>query len=160
GANASCVMGSCVSAPPANDSRANAQVISLTAPTFTTTVNISGATNSVPRAWCASPACTTTPREVFYTFTLTQPEIVYADTFGTGFDTLLWLQDATGAIVPTPTADSGISCSDNACGLAGGQSQLAAVLDGAPTGTRYYLLVSNCTSAVGTVTLHFSHLPR
>ena len=63
-----------------------------------------GATNNTAAACNASCGSLTAQRDVFYSFTLTQPELVYADTFGASYDTLLFFQDSAGMNVAGATA--------------------------------------------------------
>jgi len=85
--------------------------------------------------------------DVYYRFTLTRREVVYVDTFGTGFDTELAFAPASGTGVIAGT------CTDDSCGTT--QSQLSRVLDAGS----YYLVVSGFGSNSGAFTLHFQHLP-
>jgi hypothetical protein len=92
---------------------------------------------------------------VFFVFTLTAPEMIYADTVGTGFDTSLFLQDAMGRNITDPGTVGGAACNDDngvGCGT-GLQSIIVARL---PAGT-YYLVLSGCGAGAGTI--HFQHLP-
>lgn len=101
----------------------------------------------------------TSGNDVFYTFTLAQPEIIYADTFGATWDTSLFIQDTAGANV-TPTAGF-VTCNDDAAMAGfctamvgtGLQSQIVARLN---AGT-YYLVLSGC--GAGTAAIHFQHAP-
>ena len=140
----SCVAGLCGTVP-SNDRRESAVAIPLTAPSTTLTVDTTGASNDT------TGGCTcTSGRDVFYRFTLTAPELVYADTLdGLTWDSSLFLQDAMGANL-TDSADS-TSCGDDSCG--GVRSQLAARL---PAGT-YFLVLSGCSQ--GRATIRFQHLP-
>jgi hypothetical protein len=85
-------------------------------------------------------------------FTLTQRELVYADTFGAGFDTVLYFS-ASCAATPGSGDVGTTTCSDNACGSM--QSQAVAVLGYG----RHYLVVSGANGASGTATVHFQHTP-
>jgi hypothetical protein len=131
---------------PANDNRSSASTISLTAGEATVTGTTAGATHDGP-----SPCGCTSGGNVWYRFTLSQREVVYADTAGTGFDTSLQIVDSSGLAV------SGM-CNDDAYCTSGGftastQSRVAGVL-GAGT---YYLGVGGCGS--GSFTLHVQHIP-
>ncbi|MEZ4394476.1 MAG: MXAN_6577-like cysteine-rich protein [Polyangiales bacterium] len=139
---------------PANDQRAGATTISLTSPSQTLTANTANARHDTDGA-CG---CTGgSSQDVFYRFTLTQPEFVYADTFGTTWDTSLFIQSSTGANV-TASGAGQVACNDDVnsagfCTVGGLQSQIALRL---AAGT-YYLVVSGCGN--GTATVHFQHLP-
>jgi hypothetical protein len=76
--------------------------------------------------------------DVYYRFTLSHREVVYVDTFGSTFDTLVGIADTCGA---APT------CNNDACSTL--QSQLVAVLD---PGTHF--LVVDGASASGSFVLH------
>ncbi len=140
--------------PPANDARAGAVVLDVSTPSTTATVNTMTARNDTagPSTLCSCMV----GKDVFYRFTLTQTEIVYADTVGAGWDTALFLQNAAGANLTDAGIPGGQVCNDDN-GLAGCatglQSQIAARL---VAGT-YYLVLGGCDS--GQVTLHFQHLP-
>jgi hypothetical protein len=129
-----CAAGACGAPAPANDACAAATALTLTAGTLTVTGTTDGAHND---SGCG------TGGDVYYSFTLTRREVVYADTFGSGFDTRL-------AIASTCAVST--NCVDDACGVL--QSQLAVVLD---AGT-YYVVVSGF-SGTGAFTLHVQHLP-
>jgi len=89
--------------------------------------------------------------DVVLSFTVTQPEIVYADTFGASWNTVLFFGDACDASsAPAATAGT-VSCSDDACGSS--QSQATAVLDYGI----HYLVVSGVSGEGGPVTVHFQH---
>ncbi len=84
-------------------------------------------------------------RDVFYSFTLAQREIVSIDTFGSAFDTVIGF--ATSCAV-TPTM-----CTDDSCSTL--QSQVPTVLD---AGT-YYIVVDGFGTSSGAFTLNVEHLP-
>jgi hypothetical protein len=142
----SCVAGLCGTVP-SNDTRATAGVIDLAAPQTTVTADTTGASNHTT----GPTGCNcTSGRDVFYTFTLTRAEVVYADTFdGETWDSSLFLQDAMGANLTPTTGDT--TCNDDSC--TGRRSQISARL--APG--QYFLVVSGC--AQGRVTVRFQHLP-
>ena len=84
-------------------------------------------------------------RDVFYTFSLVAPDVVYFDTFGSAYDSVVRVYDGgCGAI------GNLLQCGDNACSLA--QSQGAQAF---AAGT-YCLVVDQLSSAVtgGATTLH------
>jgi hypothetical protein len=152
-----CIGGMCRGMPPANDTRSGATVINLAAgASQTLPADTTSATNNTSACACTSG------NDVFFRFTLTQPEVVYADTFGATWDTSLFLQDAmgnnlTGALAAAPN----VVCNDDhaSAGFCTGtigtnlQSQIAARL---PPGT-YYLVLSGC--GAGRADIHFQHLP-
>ncbi|MFO0558476.1 MAG: MXAN_6577-like cysteine-rich protein [Polyangiales bacterium] len=145
-----CVAGACV-ATVANDERSRATTISTTSPWATFNVDTSLARNDT------SGTCgCTTGNDVFYRFTLTQTEIVYAHTIGSSVDTSLFFQNAAGANITTAGLTYGLACNDDG-GLSGcstgAQSQVMVKLS---AGT-YYLVVSGCSA--GNVFLHFQHAP-
>jgi hypothetical protein len=151
-----CTRGMCMGTPPANDTRAGATVINLASPSQTITANTTAATNNTTACRCTSG------NDVFYRFTLTQPEVVYADTFGATWDTSLFIQDSAGANLSGALAAApNIVCNDDhqMAGFCTGtvgtnlQSQIAARL---PAGD-YFLVLSGCGS--GTADIHFQHLP-
>jgi len=141
----SCVAGLCGTVP-ANDIRGNAEAIPLTAPATTLTADTTGARNDT-----AGTCGCTSGRDVFYTFTLTQEEIVYADTLDNEtWDSSLFLQNASGANITASSGDFN-TCSDDVCG--GVRSQLVARL----AAGRYFLVLSGCSQ--GRATIRFQHLP-
>jgi hypothetical protein len=96
--------------------------------------------------------CATNGGDVVLTFTLTQRELVYADTFGATWNTVLYFSNTCGP--SAPSADVGtVACSDDACGSP--QSQAVAVLGYG----RHYLIVSGVNGASGAATVHFQHAP-
>ncbi len=154
-AGTACTRGVCMGTPPANDTRAGATVINLATPSQTLAANTTAATNNTTACAC------TGGNDVFFRFVLTQPEVVYADTFGATWDTSLFLQDSAGAnLTGALSAAPNVVCNDDngAAGLcpslgSGLQSQIAARL---PAGT-YFLVLSGCGS--GTADIHFQHVP-
>ena len=136
-----CAAGVCSTAAPANDLPNNATVIALGAPSQTITGTT---TNSTNQSGC-NPGGGGTAGDVFYRFTLTAREVVYVDTFTTGFDTALAFATSAG------TAIAG-TCTDDSCG--GVQTQIARVFD---PGT-YLVVVTGYAAASGPFTLHFQHL--
>jgi hypothetical protein len=157
-AGTACTRGVCMGTPPANDTRMGATVINLAMPSQTLSANTTAARNDTTSCACTSG------NDVFYRFTLTQPEVVYVDTFGATWDTSLFFQNAVaqnGQAINsnvTQTAPN-VTCNDDnaAAGFCPGlgtglQSQVAARL---PAG-QYYLVLSGCGS--GTADIHFQHL--
>ena len=76
-----------------------------------------------------------------------QPQLIYADTFGASWNTVLFFSDACDKSKP-PTGSDTVACNDDACGTS--QSQVVAVL-----GYGYhYLIVSGANGESGDVTVH------
>jgi hypothetical protein len=96
---------------------------------------------------------------VWFRFTLTQRELVYADTVGTSFDTVLYLATSCSAPLGGAAPPGMTFCNDDmglaGCGSGGLQSQVTAVLS---PGT-YYLVFAGYGGATGPATLRFQHLP-
>jgi hypothetical protein len=97
---------------------------------------------------------------VFYNFTVpsTGPEIIYADTLGSTWDTSIFVQTATGTnLTATGLPTGGAVCNDDG-GLAGcntgTQSQILLRLDPGS----YRLVVSGCGGGGGT-NVRFQHAP-
>ncbi len=114
-----------------------------------------------------------TGADVFFSFTLTQTELVHADTFGAGFDTVLFI--ARDGRPRGGACDNYILggrpgevwCNDDAvntsrddvytprCTSGGAQSMIVGRFN---PGT-YFLGVAGYASNVGSGTIHFQHLP-
>ncbi len=146
-----CTAGTCRSGTaPANDVRATATLINLTMPSQTLAADTTNAANDTT----AACSCTS-GQDVFFRFVLTSPEIIYADTIGTTWDTSLFLQNSTGASITDAGTTNGRACDDDLgfCGggSAGRASQILARL--AP-GT-YYLVLSGCSA--GAAMIRFQH---
>lgn len=99
-----------------------------------------------------SLTCASGPN-VWYSFTLAEPEVVWFDLAGSGFDTALHLVDAAGALVPNGWNDDAACTTGEWKNARGYESGLAAQL---AAGT-YRLAVSGCEA--GNFTLHAQHLP-
>ena len=140
-----CRAGMCA---PANDDRASATALTLTAAETTVMGSTVGASFDGPTT------CTTSAPNVWYRVTLATREVLYADTAGSAYDTRLYLVDSAGTVVAN-------TCNDDAGCSAGGftstlQSRFAAVV---AAGT-YYIAVSGfTTSSTGAFTLHVQHIP-
>jgi hypothetical protein len=78
------------------------------------------------------------------------PELVYADTFGTAWNTALLFSDTCDLATP-PNSEGIATCNDDACGTS--QSQAFAVLDYG----YHYLIASGVNGAVGPLKLHVEH---
>jgi hypothetical protein len=127
-----------------NDTCATAQPFVLDRPRVDLIASTRGARHDLDLG-CGAPG-----GEVFFSFSLAQQELVYADSFGGGFDTVLaFVADCGGAPGGVPAV---FSCGDDACGTK--QSQVVAVLDVG----RHYLVVSG-PGAGGDVAIHIEHAP-
>jgi len=86
--------------------------------------------------------------------------LVYADTFGATWDTVLFFATACTTSMAGSTTPGDAVCNDDAggsgiCPAEGLRSQVVAVLN---PGT-YYLVLSGYGSATGATNIHFEHLP-
>lgn len=93
--------------------------------------------------------CGTGGNDVVFYYYSALPKLVYADTFGASWNTMLFLSD-TCPPTPLQVPTGQVACSDDACGTS--QSQVYAQLQG---GQRYYLILSGANGAAGSVTLRF-----
>ena len=121
---------------PANDLCGGAIALSMAGTGTTVTGTTVGTTN---QSACGSGG------DVYYSFTLTQREMVYLDTETRSYDTEVALATACAG---------NIACSDDSTCFGLG-SQYAQMLD---PGT-YYAVVSGFGGQTGTFTLRFQHLP-
>ncbi len=149
-AGTTCTAGVCVTVGPANDTRGGATPIALGAASVTLSADTTRAVNNTT----GSCGCTG-GNDVFYTFTLAQPEIVYADTIGATWDTSLFIQNAAGTNLTDPLLTGGAVCNDDG-GLGCSIGTLSMIAARLPAGT-YYLVLSGCGSGVASI--HFQHLP-
>ncbi len=146
-----CFAGNCGSGP-ANDVPTGAVTINMAVPSSTFTVDTTYAVNN------ATGTCGCTGgHDVFYAFTLTAPEIVYADTLGSPFDTSLFVQTSAGVnVTATGLPTGGLACDDDG-GLGGCNTGLQSqILVSLPAGS-YRLVLSGCSQ--GVANLRFQHLP-
>jgi hypothetical protein len=127
----------------ANDLCANAATIVTSSPHAQIDATMTGA-----HAELTAPCGTAGTPDVFFKFTLSRRELVYADTFGaTGATALFFASScATARTAATTTGDA--LCSTGACGTT--QSQVVAMLD---PGTHYLVLASQSAA-----TIHFQHV--
>jgi hypothetical protein len=95
----------------------------------------------------AAPCGTAGTPDVFFKFTLTRRELVYADTFGSSSSTALFFASSCTTARTVATTPGDAVCSTGACDTA--QSQVVALLD---PGTHYLVL-----AATGAATIHFQH---
>ncbi|HEX3762078.1 MAG TPA: hypothetical protein VHW23_25430 [Kofleriaceae bacterium] len=107
------------------------------------TTNPAGATADL-----AAPCGTAGTPDVFFKFTLTRREMVYADTFGASGTTALFFATSCSAARTASTTPGDAVCSTGACGT--GQSQVVALLD---PGTHYLVLAAQAAA-----TIHFQHV--
>jgi len=127
---------------PSNDRCASAIPISL----VTMHSNISATTIGASADLAAPCGAAGTP-DVFFKFTLTRRELVYADTFGATSSTALFFASSCTTARTGATTPNDAVCSTGACGT--GQSQVTALLD---PGTHYLVLAGQ-----GAATIHFQH---
>jgi hypothetical protein len=125
-----------------NDRCANATPISLATMHSALTATMTGA-----HADLAAPCGTAGVPDVFFKFTLTRRELVYADTFGASSNTALFFASSCSTAQTGATTPGDAVCSAGACGT--GQAQVTALLD---PGT-YYLVLAGQDAA----TIHFQH---
>jgi hypothetical protein len=149
-----CAAATCTVPPPANDSCGGAVPISFAESSVALTGSNVGATASITPP-CGYNAIT----DVFYRITVPGPssELVYADTVGTAFDTVLYFARDCGAALASSTNAGDIVCNDDlgGAGCASSlQSQVVALL--AP-GT-WYLMVAGFNGQVGSFNLRVQHL--
>ncbi len=96
--------------------------------------------------------CAAGGSDIVLSFYLDRPEMVYADTFGTPWNTILALSTTCPLTEPKPV-DGMVTCSDDDCDST--QSQVFAVLQSG----RHYLVLSGSNGESGTATIHFQHAP-
>ncbi len=149
-----CVMGACSSVAPTNDTRAGATAINLATASFDITANTAAATHDTDTPCVGSGV--NTGRDVWYRFTLTRREFVYADTIGSMFDTILFFTDSTGARLTSAVTGDQV-CNDDLTGvcMSGGLSSRVFTML-APG--EYYLVLSGYGTAAGAATIHFEHV--
>lgn len=97
--------------------------------------------------------CATSSRVVVLSFDLVQTELVYADTLGASWNTVLAFADSCDGTWNTLPAEGTTACSDDACGTS--QSQAVALLGYG----RHYLYVGGSGAARGVARVHFQHAP-
>ena len=126
----------------ANDRCANATTISIASAHSEISANAGSA-----HADLAAPCGTAGTPDVFFKFTLTRRELVYADTFGATGNTTLYFASSCVAARTASTTPGDAVCSTGACGT--GQSQVVALLG---PGIHYLVLAGQ-----GAATIHFQH---
>ncbi|MEZ4410482.1 MAG: hypothetical protein R3A52_28980 [Polyangiales bacterium] len=147
-----CIRGACAYPPPTNDTCSGATVIDLSAgPRVTLTGTLLGSARNL------AFGCGVTPTgDVYYRFTLTRREYVYADTFGSAVDTKLQLTSSCTTGTITTRSSYSLVCNDDrgrGCTSGTTGAQVYAALD---AGT-YYLVVG-AQSTLGSFALHFEHI--
>jgi V8-like Glu-specific endopeptidase len=133
----------CQNGAPKNDLCANAEVITIEPEKQKTYY---GTTVSATHNLTSNCGSTASSKDVFYKFSIAQPMIIYADTYNSQYDTVLFLAQSC-------TTQGTGACSDDSCSIA--QSQLVQVLQ---PGT-YYIAVSGFNGASGPYQLHVQALP-
>ncbi|MBI5487329.1 MAG: hypothetical protein HY905_08355 [Deltaproteobacteria bacterium] len=113
--------------------------IPLTLTAARTTITGTTATATASTGSCAAA------NDLWFSFTLTQTERVFVNTYGSAFDTQLALLNGCGMVVPV--------CVDDSC--AGDQSEIVRTL---PAGD-YIILLDGFGTASGNYTLNLEHLP-
>jgi hypothetical protein len=128
--------------PATNDGCTDAIAISLAKPYATV-----GATTVGAGADLAAPCGAGGAPDVFFKFTLTRRELVYADTFGAASGTTLFFASSCSTARTLSTTQGDAVCSSGACGT--GQSRVVALLE---PGTHYLVYAGQ-----GAATIHFQH---
>jgi len=96
--------------------------------------------------------CAVGGNDIVLSFYLDRSEMVYADTFGATWNTILSFSPTCPLTAPKPVAGM-VTCNDDACGAT--QSQAFAILQGG----RHYLVLSGADGESGSATIHFQHAP-
>jgi len=148
-AGRSCVNAACVDPAPSNDRCTGAIEISLAAPQTTLTANLVGANRDITATCTGSNGA-----DVFYRFTIPagSRQLVYADTFGAAFDTVLQFASGCSSPLSTGTTAGDGPCNDDSCGTL--QSQAVSLLS---PGT-YYLIVAGYGGNTGVTPVRFQHM--
>jgi len=118
--------------------------IPLNSPQFT--VDVPADTTGAPHTLAAP--CATNGAEVFYKLSFSKPVVLYADTFGASYDTVLYLLSSNCSPLTGSTMPGDAVCSAGSCGTQ--QSQLVALLNPGI----YKLAVSAAGSNQGPVDVH------
>ncbi len=153
-AGQACVMGACSSVAPSNDTRAGATPINLSTASVDIAANTAAATHDLDTP-CVGSAVNA-GRDVFYRFTLTRRELVFADTVGSTFDTVLFFADSSGVRLTSSVSGDQVCNDDISTECMGGglNSRVFTLL--APGD--YYLVLSGYGTAAGAATIHFEHV--
>jgi hypothetical protein len=136
---------------PANDQRAGATLINLAMPSQTLTADTTNAANDTNFPTCSC----TSGQDVYFRFTLTAPELIYADTIGTSWDTSLFLQTSTGTNITAAGTTNGRTCDDDLGFCGGGSAGRASQILARLAPGSYLLVLSGCAS--GPATIRFQH---
>ncbi len=134
----------CPRGPP-NDFCINATPIGLTP---SVPVSFSGSTATAQHEMDGTCGASTMSSDVYYSFTVTERSLVYADAFGSSYNTVLFFTPFCGGAQPW-----GFACNDDAC--ASNSSQIVQVLN---PGT-YYLVVSGFNGSRGNFNVNMQMLP-
>ncbi len=94
--------------------------------------------------------CAANGADIVFRIRTDGPEMVYADTFGTTWNTALLFSDSCDVVAP-PEDDGMTTCNDDACGTS--QSQAFATFEYG----YHYLIVSGVNGDSGPLKLHFEH---
>ncbi|MDB4928753.1 MAG: uncharacterized protein JWM10_1237, partial [Myxococcaceae bacterium] len=155
-ATQTCTAGACVGAPPDNDTLAGATTLNLSTPTVEFSADTTNATSQATTP--CLPAGANQSGDLFYRLTLTQREVVYADTFGGAYDSVLFFTDATGAPIATSRTAGDTVCNDDAEGFCAGQGLNSMVVTVLDPGT-WYLVLSGYANRRGATAVHLEHVP-
>jgi hypothetical protein len=152
-----CQAGACL---PQNDSCASATVLNLAqGPTFNIAANNLYAR---PGRDILAPCDSTTTRDLFFAFTLTQREIVYASTYGgASWDTVLFFASScTTALGGTPPTGQ-VYCNDdiNSTGCTEQTSINSSVVTAVLNPGTYYLVLASHGTSAGAANITFEHHP-
>ncbi len=130
---------------PANDRCKNATAIALGAtPSIDIMATTLGAQHDID-----APCDDGAGADVFYQFDVSKRVLVYADTFGASWDTVLYLLTDDCTPISAPTTPGDAVCNSGACG--GSQARIVALLDAG----RYRLGLSGRAGAAGAAKIHF-----
>ncbi len=149
-----CTAGSCVAAGPPNDTCGGAQPISFASPVTTLSGTNVGASQQV------TPPCGfNVGGDVYYRIDVPGPsrELVYADTVGSTFDTVLYFARDCGTALTSSTTAGDVICDDDlgSVGCSGSlQSQVVALL----TPGTWYLMLGGYNGATGNFNLRVQHM--
>lgn len=133
--------------PTGSDTCALAPALPQASPQRTVTIPLdtTGAAKSID-----APCATDTGGALFFSVAFSRPVVFYADTFGSSFNTVVYLLSSSCAPLTTTTMAGDTLCSDDACGTA--QSQVVALLKPG----KYVIGVAGHGAGAGAATLHVS----
>ncbi len=146
GSDASSAYQNVDAAAPSNDkcTSATSIVITGTAAHMDVATTTLGATHDVD-----APCVSDHGADVFYKFGVSRRVFVYADTFGTPWNTVLFLLSSDCTAMTESTTPGDAVCDDDACGKP--ESQVAALLEPGD----YVLGLSGRGNEAGSATIHF-----